>query len=400
MPLSINPYLRAGASQVLTNPVANTVAGNLGVLPGILSPEKQRLDNTVNRLSGGINSGLNGNTAATRATGSQFNLSQVATSITALGAQSGIISQQRANQIGAAVGLANVIGSGNSISVTQAAGAIGVPGPGIPVPPVVGTIIGNVGQPGTVIPGPAASQNQISQVIASGGTGVGANPLNVSANSAANLAGNLIQAARSANVQGIVGPLFDTIEATVREVPVDPGDWRVRISAPGAIGGGEIVFPVLPNITLAHRANYTDTGLVHTNYLFLAYKNSQVEDIQISCEWPVETLDDCRAYLDMVRLGRSLTKMFYGRSEYLGNPPPICTLKGYGNGGAILPDVPVVVKNFSMDLKDDTNYIEFQQNWVPRMSSISITVSVVYNRNTQRSFNLLEYREGQNQIRY
>lgn len=400
MPLSINPYLRAGASQVLTNPVANTVAGNLGVLPGILSPEKQRLDNTVNRLSGGINSGLNGNTAAIRSTGSQFNLSQVATSITALGAQSGIISQQRANQIGAAVGLANVIGSGNSISVTQAAGAIGVPGPGIPVPPVVGTVIGNVGQPGTVIPGPAAAQNQISQVIASGGIAVGANPLNVSANSAANLAGNLIQAARSANVQGIVGPLFDTIEATVREVPVDPGDWRVRISAPGAIGGGEIVFPVLPNITLAHRANYTDTGLVHTNYLFLAYKNSQVEDIQISCEWPVETLDDCRAYLDMVRLGRSLTKMFYGRSEYLGNPPPICTLKGYGNGGAILPDVPVVVKNFSMDLKDDVNYIEFQQNWVPRMSSISITVSVVYNRNTQRSFNLLEYREGQNQIRY
>ena len=87
MPLSINPYIRAGASQVLTNPVANTIAGNLGVLPGILSPEKQRLDNTINRLSGGIGSGLNGNTAGSRTTGSQFNLSQVATSITALGAR-------------------------------------------------------------------------------------------------------------------------------------------------------------------------------------------------------------------------------------------------------------------------------------------------------------------------
>lgn len=400
MPLSINPYLRAGASQVLTNPVANTVAGNLGVLPGILSPEKQKLDNTVNRLSGGINSGLNGNTAGNRATGSQINLSQVATSITALGAQSGLISQQRANQIGAAVGLANVIGGGNSISVTQAAGALGVPGPGIPVPPIVGTVLGNLGQPGTVIPGPAAPQNQISQAIASGGTAVGSPPLNVSANSAANLASNLIQAARSANVQGIVGPLFDTIEATVREVPVEPGDWRVRISAPDAVGGGEIVFPILPNITLAHRANYTDTGLVHTNYLFLAYKNSQVEDIQISCEWPVETLDDCRGFLDMVSLGRTLTKMFYGRSDNLGNPPPICTIKGYGEGGVILPDTPVVVKNFSLDLKDDVNYIEYEQNWVPRLSSVTITVSVVYNRNTQRSFNLLEYRNGQNQIRY
>lgn len=405
MPLSINPYLRAGASQVLTNPVANTVAGNLGVLPGILSPEKQKLDSTVNRLSGGIGSGLNGNTAGSRNTGAQVNLSQVATSITALGGQSGLISQQRANQIGAAVGLANVIGSGNSVSVTQAAGALGIPGPGIPIPPIVGTVLGNLGQPGTVTPGPAAAQNKITQAIASGGTAVGSPPLNVSANSAANLASNLIQAARSANVQGTVGPLFDTIEATVREIPVDPGDWRVRINAPDAIGGGEIVFPVLPNISLAHKANYTDTGLVHTNYLFLAYKNSQVEDIQISCEWPVETFDDCRGYLEMVRLGRTLTKMFYGRSENLGNPPPICTLKGYGGGedgrgGVILPDTPVVVKNFSMDLKDDVNYIEYQKNWVPRLSSISITVGVVYNRNTQRNFNLLEYRDGKNPIRF
>lgn len=102
----------------------------------------------------------------------------------------------------------------------------------------------------------------------------------------------------------------------------------------------------------------------------------------------------------MVRLGRTLTKMFYGRSDNLGNPPPICTIKGYGEGGVLLPDTPVVLKNFSLDLKDDTNYIEYEQNWVPRMSSVSITVSVVYNRNTQRSFNLLEYRNGQNQIKY
>lgn len=403
MPLSINPYLRAGASQVLTNPVANTVAGNLGVLPGILSPEKQKLDNTVNRLSGGINSGLNGNTAGNRSTGSQINLSQVVTSITALGAQSGILSQQRANQIGAAVGLANVIGSGNSISVTQAAGALGVPGPGIPVPPVVGTVLGNLGQPGTVIPGPVAAQNKISQAIASGGTAVGSNPLNVSANSATNLASNLIQAARSANVQGIVGPLFDTIEATVREVPVEPGDWRVRISPPDAVDGGqgkEIVFPVLPNMTLAHRANYTETGLVHTNYLFLAYKNSQTEDITISCEWPVETKDDCEEFVDMVRLGRTLTKMFYGSSAYLGNPPPICTIKGYGDGAVILPDTPIVIKSFSLDLKDDVNYIEYNNNWIPRLSSVSFQVAVIYNRNTQRAFNIQEYRIGANVIKY
>jgi len=402
MPLPINPYIRAGASQILTNPVVNTAAGNLGVLPGILSPEKQKLDGTVNRLSGGVGSGLNGNTAG-GGTGTQFNLSQVATTITALGAQSGIINQQRANQIGAAVGLANVISNTGSISPTQAAGALGIPGPGIPLPPIVGTAIGNIGQPGTVIPGPSAAQSRVTEAIASGGIAVGSSPVNVSANSAANLSSNLIQAARSANLKQIVGPLFDTIEATVRPVPVDPNDWRVRISPPDAVDGGqgkEIIFPVLPNMTLAHRANYTETGLVHTNYLFLAYKNSQTEDITISCEWPVETKDDCEQFLDMVRLGRTLTKMFYGASSYLGNPPPICTIKGYGDGGVILPDTPVVVKSFSLDLKDDVNYIEYNQNWVPRLSSVSFQVAVIYNRNTQRAFNLAEYRIGANVIKY
>jgi hypothetical protein len=405
MPLSINPYIRAGASQVLTNPVVNTVAGNVGLLPGILSPEKQRLDNTVNRLSGGIGSGLNGNTAGS----TQVNLSQVATSITALGAQSGLISQQRANQIGAAVGLANVISSTGSISPTQAAGALGVPGPGIPLPPTVATVIGNIGQAGTVIPGPAALPARAAEAIASGGTAVGSSPINVSANSAANLASNLIQAVRSANVQGIVGPAFDTIAATVRPVPVSPGDWRVRISAPPAVSdlGGEfgaegssIIFPVLPSMTLAHRANYTETGLVHTNYLFLAYKNSQTDDITISCEWPVETKDDCAQFVDMVRLGRTLTKMFYGSSNYLGNPPPICTMKGYGEGGVLLPDTPIVVKSFSLDLKDDVNYIEYNDNWIPRLSSVSFQVAVIYNRNTQRAFNLAAYRYQAGVIKY
>jgi len=403
MPLSINPYIRAGASQVLTNPVVNTVAGNLGALPGILSPEKQKLDNTVNRLGGGIGSGLNGNTAGDRSTRSQVNLSQVATSITALGAQSGLISQQRANQIGAAVGLANVISNTGAISPTQAAGALGIPGPGIPVPPVVGTVLGNLGQAGTVIPGPAALPQRAAEAIASGGTAVGSTPTNVSASSAANLASNVIQAARAANVPAAAGPLFDTLEATVRAVPVQPGDWRVRISPPDAVDGGqgrEIIFPVLPSMTLAHSANYTETGLVHTNYLFLAYKNSQTADISISCEWPVETYDDCEQFLDMVRLGRSLTKMFYGSSAYLGNPPGICTLKGYGEGGVLLPDTPVVVKSFSLDLKDDVNYIEYKENWVPRLSSVSFTVAVIYNRNTQRAFNLQEYRIGANVIKY
>lgn len=183
-------------------------------------------------------------------------------------------------------------------------------------------------------------------------------------------------------------------ETIVRAVPVETGDWRVRIAAP--LGLGEILFPVLPTMTLSHKATYSEVGLVHSNYQFLSYKNSQPDDIQITCDWPVETPQDALEWIKMILLGRSVTKMFYGASANLGNPPPICTLKGYGSNrnGVILPDTPVVIKGFSFDLKDDVNYIEFDGNYVPRLSTVTFTCTVIYNRNSQRAFDFVQYRQG------
>jgi hypothetical protein len=250
----------------------------------------------------------------------------------------------------------------------------------------------------------SSTQNSIAaqrifETIVSGGASVGAitNILDTSSS-------NLIQAARSANLPIIDITALLTAEANnfdwgdpetvVRPVPVDNGDWRVRIAAP--LGLGDIIFPVLPALTLSHKANYKEDGLVHTNYQFLSYKNSQPDDITIACEWPVETEQDAKDWLSMILLGRSLTKMFYGASDYLGNPPPICTLRGYSgsNVGVILPDMPVVVKSFSFDLKDDVSYIEVKESFVPRLSTVTFTCAIVYNRNSQRAFNFDAYRRG------
>lgn len=370
MPLNINPIISNLVSNAVTqkvvtklnNPLANTVVGNIAGAAGISTSVKQNVDNLINRLSGGVGSGLNGAAGGQNLRNPTSNLSNVAQTITAFGVGS----------------LANTSGTlGNAVQTVSQVGA------------VVSSVAGAAGQ-----------AQRAAEAIASGGLAAGGVSSALSASSPASLASNLLQAARAANLPS-VGPNFADPEVVVRAVPVDPGDWRVRISAPGAVGGGEIVFPVLPNMNLAHKANYTDTALVHTNYLFLAYKNSQTEDISITCEWPVETLQDIAEYIDAVRLGRTLTKMFYGSSPELGNPPPICTLKGYGDGGALLPDTPVVVKSFSVDLKDDVNYVEDGNgNWVPRLSTISFTVAVVYNRNTQRSFNILDYRYGGGGIQY
>lgn len=370
MPLNINPVVSSIASNLitqkvttaLTNPVANTVVGSIAGATGQSLSVKQNVDNLINRLSGGVGSGLNGAAGGFDPRSASSNLSNVAQSVTGFG-------------------------TGNLAAT----------------PTTLGNAVRTVSQLGSTVSSVAglAGQGQRAiESIASGGLAVGGIASAISAGNPAALANNLLAAARAANLPS-VGPNFADPEVVVRSVPVDPGDWRVRISAPSAVGGGEIVFPVLPNMNLAHKANYTDTALVHTNYLFLAYKNSQTEDISITCEWPVETLQDITEYIDMVRLGRTLTKMFYGSSPELGNPPPICTLKGYGDGGALLPDTPIVVKSFSVDLKEDVNYVEDgNANWIPRLSTIAFTVGVVYNRNTQRSFNILDYRAGGGGIRY
>jgi hypothetical protein len=118
------------------------------------------------------------------------------------------------------------------------------------------------------------------------------------------------------------------------------------------------------------------------------YKNSTSDDFSMSVEFPVETEEDAANWLRTIALGRGLTKMFYGNSSFQGNPPPICTLSGYG---AVLKDIPVVIKSFQVDFKDDVHYILTAGSSVPRLSTIQITCQPVYSKSSQREFDLGAY---------
>lgn len=344
MPLSINPIVKsAGKLGSGLKASINQATGALNT-PGL--GFKSSLNDTANRLSGGLGSGLNGISA-----GFEKGLSNLSSAV------------QSSIPLGGLGSLSNTVGTISNLAGT-ASGVIGA--------------------------------------IASGGFGGGfsdaAGALSKFAGAAGSIS-DLIGLARSKNTpKGI--PSFESAADVVKVYPVSDGDWRVRINAP--LGWGEIVFPVLPTITLGFKSNYTSTELVHTNYPFLAYKNSSPDDISISCEWPVESVTDGEEYLEMLLLGRTLTKMFYGTGQEVGQPPPICSLQGYSLGGAskILPPTPVVVKSFSTDYKDDISYLQVGQDYVPRLSSVNITVTPVYSRTAQRYFDLSAYRQNSSIIRY
>jgi len=217
---------------------------------------------------------------------------------------------------------------------------------------------------------------------------------------------NILSLFRASNLPA-GGQLFTTQSAPVKLSPNNKDDWRVRIDTNWDLFGnnplfsklastGGVVFPYLPQITLSTKANYTTVDPTHNNYPFQAYKNSMVDDITITGDFGCETQTDAAYWIAAMTFFKTATKMFFGSSANAGNPPIICTLSGYG--ASVFNRVPVVIKSFSIDFKDDINYIKCDTfgtaTWVPTISTVTVVVAPVYNRTNLRKFNLQEYAKG------
>ena len=152
----------------------------------------------------------------------------------------------------------------------------------------------------------------------------------------------------------------------------DATDWRVKLTLGGAQNNplatemqqpvlqplaefGCMVFPITPTILVQHVAHYNAQGLVHTNYPFYAYQNSETMAININGTLPVSNEEEVKYWIATVHFLRTITKMYYGNSDNQGNPPPVCRLNGYGD--FVYKDVPVVVTNFNVELREAVDYI-------------------------------------------
>ena len=336
MSLSINPIQNL-ASKIgsdlgsLAN-AANQSAGNFSMPNSSLA--KQSLDATVNRLSGGFGSSLNGITGKLNSS-SVSNLSGTVQNFAQNGLSS--LSDVASSFATAGKGVIDNIASGGNIAGLATG------------------LLNGAGQP--------------------------------SAAALASIGLDLISAARSKNIPSTATLALGEEASVVQIYPSNEGDWRIKIDSMF----GQIIFPTTPTFSLSTKANYNNQELVHANFPHPVYKNSTSDDISISGEFPVETLEDAENWLRTITLGRGLTKMFFGNSSPQGNPPPICTLSGYGR---VLEYIPVVIKSFQVDFKDDVHYILAAGASVPRLSTIQISCQPVYSKSSQRGFNLDAYAGG------
>lgn len=352
-PLSINPQateLKSIAASVAG--VTNSAAARLASDKSIAST--LNVDAFINQASGGIGSGLNGATAG------------IAQATTALG------------------------GIGSQVQNAVAAGA--------------STLQSAVGSISNITADIAGTLNKL------GGAGLasGVQQFAGAISKAAGAANNVLSLFRGANIPaGAESSLLSRSGTPISVVPQNKSDWRVKIDCNWSTFGdnplfselkttGGVVWPYMPSITVATKANYTQIDPVHSNYPYYSYKNSQIDEIQITGDFSCETEKDAAYWIAATTFFKTATKMFFGTGNNVGNPPIICKLTGYG--ASIFKDVPVIVKSFSVELKDDVNYVYCNtfgtSTWVPVLSTITVTVSPIYNRVNQRKFSLEQYAKG------
>ena len=376
MPRPVNPLadLVAGVSEQVSaaSDAASSAASNvISGASGSFDSLKSNLDATVSQLSGGIGTGLNGFTAA-----------------------AGDLANDARGALAGATGALGGVGSTIQSLASNATGALaGAAG-------ALGGVAGGISNAGAAI---GASLDKLG--LAGGGIGGGLASLATSISSAAGMVNNLLSMARGKNLPS-GAELFSKEGAFVKLEPGSAEDWRVKLNANFGLFGsafsrlsktGGFVWPYLPNITVSSKANYAQIDTVHSNQPFQAYKSSQIDDIQISGEFSVENELDAEYWIQGTTFLKTATRMFFGTGPNVGNPPIVCNLTGYG--ARVFAGVPVIVKSFSVDFKDDVAYIKHSLNgapptWVPAMSTISVTVSPIYNRTRLRQFNLTEYANG------
>lgn len=155
-------------------------------------------------------------------------------------------------------------------------------------------------------------------------------------------------------------------------------DWRVRLSlSPGAnylykaqnpgilaplLATDGVLFPYTPAIQVSYNASYDPTQLTHSNFKFFQYTGSNVDNINITCDFTAQDTSEANYVLAVIHFFRSITKMFYGQDENpkQGTPPPLCYL--FGLGEYQFNAHPLAVTSFNYSLPNNVDYIRANLN--------------------------------------
>ena len=275
-------------------------------------------------------------------------------------------------------------------------------------------------------------------IVSSSGIPASASNLSPDDASGARLAQAGLTSGANGLLKDIAGSVFNINFHSTDGSAISPDDdWRVRISMSRTMasmfydnpaksllralnsrtGTSGVVFPYTPTVTLSHTARYQSQSLTHSNYSSYFYDGSEIGAIQINGEFTVQNIAEGQYLMAAIQFFRICTKMFFGRDQYAGSPPPLVFLDGYGD--AYLPHIPCVVTQFSHSMQGEVDYVpvpigvDIGTNGIlpvgppsrndsyggvvrlPTSSTITVSLQPVYSRkNIAENFTLERYARG------
>lgn len=133
-----------------------------------------------------------------------------------------------------------------------------------------------------------------------------------------------------------------------------------------------LVWPYQPQITYNHTVEYQPLSPVHANQDFHVFSKVPAQQIQISGQFSVQNQVEGAYALAALHFLRTVTKMNFGdRDPAAGTPPPILLFNAYG--AYVFSDLPVIVKDFTMDFPEDVDYVEVKVTGVDSGNKTSVS---------------------------
>lgn len=160
--------------------------------------------------------------------------------------------------------------------------------------------------------------------------------------------------------------------------------------------GGVFYFPYTPTITNVNSTSYSSYDMTHSNFQQKAFDMSTNSVFSVTAPMVARNSDEAQSILSGVDFFRAAMKMGFGKNDPLAGLPPV-VLQFYAYG--IYEAVPVVLTDFTWNLDDSIDYIDFNSGnkpvRIPTTSTFVLSLQTTYGASKVRNeFTLSQYASG------
>lgn len=172
---------------------------------------------------------------------------------------------------------------------------------------------------------------------------------------------------------------------------------------------GGLVWQETPLIFLAGLNEYNEHLAHGMNYPVVTYNYSRPPMLPITADFFANDIYEAQYLLAIIHFCRSVTKAYFGESAIesgrYGTPPPVLIFEYMGDHG--FNKVPVVVRDYNLQLPNDVDYIPVkskipgetgeQTTYVPVRFNLQINLTPAYTpKKVRKEFDLDALRSGKN----